>query len=32
MAIKWKKDVDEALREAKQSGKALLMDFNAAPM
>lgn len=32
MAINWKKDVDAALLEAKQAGKPLLIDFNAAPM
>jgi hypothetical protein len=32
MAIQWKKDVDEALKEAKQAGKFLLLDFNATPM
>jgi hypothetical protein len=32
MAISWRKDVDAALAEAKASGRALLLDFNAAPM
>ena len=29
--IKWLKDVDEALREAKTTGKPVLLDFSAAP-
>jgi hypothetical protein len=32
MAISWKKDVDVALRQAKEQGKPLLLDFSAAPM
>lgn len=32
MPIKWTKDVDAALAEARQAGKPLLLDFNAAPM
>jgi hypothetical protein len=32
MAIAWKKDVDEAMKEARASGRFLLLDFNAAPM
>jgi len=32
MAISWIKDVDQALAEAKARGKAVLVDFNAAPM
>jgi len=32
MAIAWRKDVDKALAEAKQSRKPLLNDFNATPM
>ena len=32
MAISWKKDVDEAFAEAQKSAKAVLIDFNAAPM
>jgi hypothetical protein len=32
MAIAWRKDVDQALAEAKASGRALFLDFNAAPM
>ncbi len=31
MAISWRKDVDAALAEAKVSGRAVLLDFNAAP-
>jgi len=30
--IHWKKDVDLALAEARAIGKAVLLDFNAAPM
>jgi uncharacterized protein YyaL (SSP411 family) len=29
--IKWQKDVDEALRKAKDAGKPILLDFSAAP-
>ena len=32
MPIAWKTDVDAALAQAKQSGKGLFLDFNAAPM
>lgn len=32
MTISWKKDVDQALGEAKRAEKPLLIDFNAAPM
>jgi uncharacterized protein YyaL (SSP411 family) len=32
MAIEWKNDADQALEEAKRSGKPLLLDFTAAPM
>jgi hypothetical protein len=32
MEIQWRKDVDEALRDAKESGRPLLLDFSAAPM
>jgi len=31
MAVNWRSDVDQALREAKESGKAALLDFSAAP-
>lgn len=32
MEIQWRKDVDEAIRDAKESGRPLLLDFSAAPM
>ena len=32
MEIQWTDDVDQALTEAKKSGKPLLLDFTAAPM
>jgi hypothetical protein len=32
MSIPWKEDADQALAEAKQTGKPLLLDFTAAPM
>jgi len=32
MPVQWIKDVDSALRQAKEQGKALLLDFSAAPM
>jgi hypothetical protein len=32
MPIQWMKDVDAALRQAKELGKTLLLDFSAAPM
>ena len=32
MDITWNRDIDAALREAKQSGRPLLIDFSAAPM
>jgi hypothetical protein len=31
MAVKWNKDVDAALAEAKTHNKPLLIDFSAAP-
>ncbi len=31
MAVKWNKDVDAALSEAKEKDKPLLLDFSAAP-
>jgi hypothetical protein len=31
MAIQWQKDPDEAMAQAKKSGKAILLDFSAAP-
>jgi len=30
--IQWTKDVDAALKEARTSGKPILLDFSAAPM
>ncbi len=32
MDIAWRKNVDQALAEAKTSGRALFLDFNAAPL
>jgi hypothetical protein len=32
MEIEWQRDIDAALREAKEGGKPLLLDFSAAPM
>ena len=32
MAVQWRKDIDGAIRDAKESGKPLLLDFSAAPM
>lgn len=32
METQWRTDVDEALADAKRDGKALLLDFTAAPM
>jgi hypothetical protein len=32
MDINWRRDIDAALREAKQTGRPLLLDFTAAPM
>ncbi|HMF10616.1 MAG TPA: thioredoxin family protein [Thermoanaerobaculia bacterium] len=31
MAIEWKTDAEEALAQARASGKPLLLDFTAAP-
>ena len=31
MAVQWKKDLDAALAEAKETNKPLLVDFSAAP-
>jgi hypothetical protein len=31
MAVRWKKDIDEALRESSSSKKPVLADFTAAP-
>jgi hypothetical protein len=32
MPIKFRKDVDQVLKDAKRQQKAVLLDFNAAPM
>ena len=32
MEINWRRDIDAALREAKESNRPLLLDFTAAPM
>jgi uncharacterized protein YyaL (SSP411 family) len=32
MSVQWNKDVDAALRQAKEQGKPVLLDFSAAPM
>jgi hypothetical protein len=32
MEIQWRKDVDDAIRDARDSGRPLLLDFSAAPM
>lgn len=32
MEIQWQRDIEAAERDAKQSGKPLLLDFSAAPM
>jgi hypothetical protein len=32
MDINWRKDVDQALADAKQEQRLLLLDFSAAPM
>jgi hypothetical protein len=32
MAIQWREDVDAALAEARADGRAVLLDFNAAPL
>jgi hypothetical protein len=32
MAIAWRKEIDQALAEGKASGRALFLDFNAAPL
>jgi hypothetical protein len=31
MAIEWKRDIDSALTEARESKRPLLLDFSAAP-
>jgi hypothetical protein len=30
--IQWRNDIDGAIRDAKESGKGVLLDFSAAPM
>ncbi len=32
MTIPWRKDIDEALRQASAQNRHLLLDFSAAPM
>lgn len=32
MAVQWENDVDSGLRRAQESGRAVLLDFSAAPM
>jgi hypothetical protein len=32
MEIKWRKDVDQALKDAQPQNRHLLLDFSAAPM
>jgi hypothetical protein len=32
MQINWRRDVDQALKDAQASGRHLLLDFSAAPM
>jgi hypothetical protein len=32
MAIQWRKDVDDALNEAREAQRPVLIDFSAAPM
>lgn len=32
MELQWKRDIDAAVREAKESKRPLLLDFSAAPM
>ncbi len=31
MAVQWRKDIEAALKEAKESNRPLLIDFSAAP-
>jgi len=31
MAVQWKTDIDSVLADARQSGRAVLIDFSAAP-
>lgn len=32
MELQWQRDIDAAVREAKESKRPLLLDFSAAPM
>ena len=32
MEIHWQRDIDAALREARETGRPLLLDFTAAPL
>ncbi len=32
MTVEWQKDIDSGLKQAKASGRAVLLDFSAAPM
>jgi hypothetical protein len=32
MAVSWSKDVDQTLSTAKEQGRAILLDFSAAPV
>lgn len=32
MEVQWRSDIDGAIREAKEAGRPLLLDFSAAPM
>jgi hypothetical protein len=32
MSVNWNKDIDSALRQAAETGKAVLLDFSAAPI
>ena len=32
MELQWQRDIDAAVRDAKESKRPLLMDFSAAPM
>jgi hypothetical protein len=32
MDIQWRKDIDQVQRDARESGKPVLLDFSAAPM
>jgi hypothetical protein len=32
MTVQWEKDIDAGLRRAQETGRAVLLDFSAAPM